>query len=270
MCKCCGYEFQCKLFGFYDCKAHDFYESQWGKNKILFLLYRVIVFLYSLAWVIADVSVYYQPRYWIFLTNWTEVTGCLYFFTALVLAIYGYFSTNREVDRERGANWGSAIVWILINVAFSAALVTDLLYWALLSSGTNSSRLAEPFNVHSHAINLLLLIIDIFVTSYPIRLLHFIYPVGYGLVYTSFSLILHGSGFTSAIYSLLNWATSPGIAAAACFGVSFVAMPLSHLLLWGLYHLRTFIARKQGCISDAEETNLESHEMGHTNPVYSN
>uniref|UniRef100_H2Y9M7 Protein rolling stone n=1 Tax=Ciona savignyi TaxID=51511 RepID=H2Y9M7_CIOSA len=241
---------------------------QWGNNKVIFLVYRAIVFLYTLAWIIADLTVYYQPRYWIFLTNWVEVIGCLYFCLAFFLALYGYFASKQDIDREKGTNWGCGVVWILFNVSINAAVITDILFWALLSNGLSPAQLADPFNIHSHAINLVLLLIDLFVFSYPIRILHLIYPMGLGLVYTAFTLILHGARYTSAVYAVINWQTFPALAAGVCFGASLVAMPISHLLVFGLYKIRALIARKNGCMS--QQGGDQSFEMGQTNMAYDN
>ncbi|XP_078487925.1 protein rolling stone-like [Ciona intestinalis] len=264
----CRYEFQCKLFGFYDCKSHDFYVSQWTTNKLLFLVYRCLFFFYSLAWIIADVIENPQPQYWIFLTNWSEVTVCLYFGLSCLLAVYGYFSNKADLDKEKGANWACGVVWILFDVSFSVSLVTNVLYWSLLRVG--SVDLITSFNIHSHAITFVMLLIDVFIIAYPIRLLHFLYGMCYGLVYTAFTLILHGSGYISAVYELINWDKGARIATAICFVSSFVAIPLVHLLAFGLYHLRCFIALKGGCQNDQTDTSdeQESIEMGQTNQGY--
>ena len=73
---------------------------QWCDNRIAFLVYRVLVFGYALGWIIGDLVSISQPLYWIFLTNWSEVTGCLYFLLALILTAYGYASRNSGNSHE--------------------------------------------------------------------------------------------------------------------------------------------------------------------------
>ena len=69
---------------------------QWCSSRLVFLVYKILIFAYALAWIIADVTINNQPNYWIFLTNWSEVTGCLYFLLSLILVIYGYAIRNKE------------------------------------------------------------------------------------------------------------------------------------------------------------------------------
>ena len=65
----------------------------------MLLVFRVFAFFFSLAWIIADVAIVYQPPgYWVYLTNWTEVTGCLYFFLGLALALYGTITRTAITD----------------------------------------------------------------------------------------------------------------------------------------------------------------------------
>ena len=131
----------------------------------------------------------------------------------------------------------------MYTTAVSAALGTDLLYWALLSSYQPLHVIANPFNIHSHAINYVLLLIDLFLNDIPIRFLHFIYPVGYGVVYVIFTVILWASDFVSAVYPVLNWEQNPSIAAMWSLITVLVLFPVLHAFHFGLYHLRAWIAR---------------------------
>ena len=259
------------------------------------MIYRIIIFGYALAWIIADVVTIPQPYYAIFLTNWSEVAGCLYLFLALCIAIYGVategkgrvsllvWQVNVCACRNRihdvtvisftnvkplmyflaDLRWFHKVVWLVFEAVISGALITDILFWGLLSSRLSSQALAHQFNIHEHVVAYLLLLIDLFINKIPLRFLHFPYTAGYGLTYAIFTLILHGAGVRSAVYPPLDWANSPGIAVLYSLVASLIAMPVAHILHWGFYHLRAFIARSCDVEdSPLEDRSVENIEMG--------
>jgi len=165
--------------------------------------------------------------------------------------------------------WLHKLTWVVFNVAFSAALITDLLFWFLLTASYSQAGLLDPFNIQSHVINFVILLIDLLVSRIPIRLLHFIYPVTYSIVYILFTLILHWSKVTSSVYSLLNWAASPGLAAGYGLATALVGMPLAHVLAFAIFNFRAWLSRSVGLAT--QDTRLESEEnveMGQTNLVF--
>ena len=163
---------------------------------------------------------------------------------------------------------------IVFVATFAAALATDLGFWILLSGTFSSSTLSNPLNIHEHAINYVLLLIDLFVNDIPIRMLHFIYPVGYGLTYTIFTVILWAAGRTAPVYrGVLDWERFPGRSALVTMLTTFVALPLFHIVwhFW-LFQLREWIAkrfldreiRSQQPIDDNVEMNMKQVD-GETN-----
>ena len=128
-------------------------------------------------------------------------------------------------------------------------MVTDIAFWGIIApfiSANFASNLANPINIQEHAINYILLLIDLFVNNIPLRLMHFVYPIGYGLVYTLFTVMLWAAGVTPSVYGVLtDWGNYPGIAALVTLILSFIVSPLFHVLwhFW-LYHLRAGIAKR--------------------------
>lgn len=51
-------------------------------------------------------------------------------------------------------------------------------------------------NILTHAFNSIVMFIDIWIVAYPIRLLHFVQPISFGLVYLLFSGIYYLAGGT--------------------------------------------------------------------------
>ena len=162
-------------------------------------------------------------------------------------------------------------MWIVYTSAIAVALAADIVFWAILAPLINdTSVLRHPLNIHEHAINYVLLLIDIFVNKTPLRFWHFIFPTSYGLVYVIFTVILWGSGFRDAVYPVLNWEENPGIAALYAFLTALVLIPLLHFFInFPLYLLRRKIAydclrpavnRKQQPIDDNVEMDVKQPE----------
>nr|XP_039259175.1 protein rolling stone-like [Styela clava] len=274
----CGYEFQLKHFAFADVSASDFYVSQWFNSKILFVLYRAFMFLYCLIWSINTTIILVEayPIYVAYLSNWAEWTLVVHFLLALLVAIYGLFSQSRDsTSTEIGCcpgnrcnngdvRWFHHLTWVVLTATAGVNFIVTIIYWAFLSG----IRVASvPANVHQHIMNSVLMILDIFISRIPIRLFHFIYVSLYGLTYVLFTAILHGADVKSAFYTnLLDWESAPGISAGVCVGLIVVGSPIIHLVSFGFYHLRAFIARSCGCSSTSSENSGEDNpgfEMSH-------
>ena len=140
-------------------------------------------------------------------------------------------------------NWFNKLVWVMFTTAITGVLGTDLAFWIFLSGNLSPEILRNPFNLQEHLINYILLFIDLFINDIPIRLLHCIYPMGYAIVYILFTVILWASNFTSAVYPTLNWEINPLSSTLLSLGVIFIAVPLLHVFHFGLYHLRSWLAR---------------------------
>jgi len=93
----------------------------------------------------------------------------------------------------------------------------------------------------------------------------------FGFVYSIFSVILFASNYIDAIYPFLNWNTNPGLAAGASILVIFVAIPLFHMLAYGLHLLKLFI---YGRVTNSGDTRPQSQTATQTldykNQAYSN
>ena len=136
--------------------------------------------------------------------------------------------------------WFHKIVWILQSVSVNGAIIIGISYWSLLSNGEETAS-----SINSHAINIVIMIIDLFLNDIPVRLLHFYHSSLYTFVYSVFSLIVHASGYTSAIYPVLDWQNNVGMAIGLCLGITFIASPVVHaLVFFTFYQLRLFIAQQ--------------------------
>lgn len=98
-----------------------------------------------------------------------------------------------------------------------------------------------PVNFSLHAMNSIYVVLNLVLTATPSRLLHFIYPVLFGVVYTAFSVVYHLADGTNVrgqpyIYSVLDW-SRPGRTLLMSSISNFLAIPVVHLLLFLLHVL---------------------------------
>lgn len=98
------------------------------------------------------------------------------------------------------------------------------------------------FNV----VNTIFVVLNIMIASYPVRLLHFIYPALYAIVYILFNLIYYlcdGTDFDGSDVTLqgLDWGDALPTAITIPVGL-LLAVPLGHLVFFSLYTLRIYLA----------------------------
>ena len=141
----------------------------------------------------------------------------------------------------------------------------DSLSFNLFSAGYPNATSA--LNISTHVINAVYVILNVSVTGMPIRILHFWHPVIYGLVYSFFSLFYHlGNGTNHNgnpyIYKPINW-NNAGQAVGYCLAITFVAIPVIHLVLFGVHFLKVYLSRLWRCCGHSGRTSVEweSNEM---------
>jgi len=76
--------------------------------------------------------------------------------------------------------------------------------------------------------------------AFPIRILHFIYPAAFGVVYGIFLLILHFVGINSSVYPVLNFADDFPLAIGVLLLSAFVAPVILQCVIYLLHLLRKF------------------------------
>ena len=140
--------------------------------------------------------------------------------------------------------WYLCLLWVLFSTASVFALVVTLGFWALLAPSLPLSFLTSTQNLQIHLVNSVLVLMEMCLTAIPIRLLHVLYPVTYGMIYTVFALIYWGVDHNNVVYPFLNFGARPGIAAASIVVIGFVLVPLLQLLFYGVYRLKLKIFHK--------------------------
>lgn len=243
-------------------------NAQW-----IYLLYRAVVCFYFVVWFILSTSINASsPNLLIFLTQWSFITLSAYLLVSLVttannfILVYVYpkkkcvrsFPDNTDDDDTvyddinaedemskdccHGCTRGDRITlcdkltWLLFLVGTESALLTVLLYWAF--SGKDAEKdISVSVNIHTHILNGVVALLEVWVTGIPIHLLQFIYTLLFVGTYGVFTGVHYGVNSTDFgseeyIYPILDYGSEPYVAAAAVIIGVLVVCPLLHLFLY--------------------------------------
>ena len=148
---------------------------------------------------------------------------------------------HEEAYTDR-TTWYMKLTWLLGNIFYTFGIVVTVVYFAAVHQGGTSYH-----DLNMHAFNTVQIVIDIAIVARPIRLLHVIYPLGYGLCYIIFSVIFWSQDkVNNVLYvNVLDW-NKPGTTAIVVVVLAVVGIPLIHLFLYGIYRLRVYTF-KQCC-----------------------
>lgn len=126
----------------------------------------------------------------------------------------------------------------MINVF--AIVVTIIFYGVLIP--IKDQFVLEFFDFNVHAANTMLILIDISLSAKPVRLLHVMYPMMYGMVYIVFSLIYWSQdNSNNVLYPVvLDW-NNPGTTVGVIIGLTFVGLPLLQLFHFAIYKMRCLV-----------------------------
>ncbi|XP_078658225.1 protein rolling stone-like [Branchiostoma floridae x Branchiostoma belcheri] len=278
-------EFRLKSFGLTHHDRHVFTRTPWLDNQLPFVLYRAVVCLYQVAALLAlNLTLANSGlKLLIFLTQWAYIVLTLHTVVSAGLCFADYYmyynsrsqrgeaaSDDNHLSSDVAMATGSTaqltttgsgaaqlqndvdqtttlplyykLFWVLYNVAYCGGICVTLLYWILLR-GDNSAG-----SILTHSVNSVTIVIDVMLSGLPCRLLHFIYPSTFGLVYIIFSVIYWAAGGTGLydypfIYPYLDYGGRPDLAAiVAVLGV-LVAVPLCHCIVFALALTREGLVR---------------------------
>eukprot|EP00899_Mesostigma_viride_P024265 jgi/Mesvir1/5022/Mv02233-RA.2 len=233
--------------------------SRWHpQGHVWYLAWRAFAAAYFSAWVIG-IGVHSGARahppdggkWLIYLTNVTGILLAAYFCMALyAAAISTWKGDHGNEDSTTGDALGEGehhqlmcspphlplgyrLVWAHRTAAFTSSALVVLLYWALIHEG----NVWTAINLHMHGVNLVLVLIDLAVSSAPFRLLHIFCAYAWCIAWLIFSFIYYGAGGTDVngaphIYDPLDYGDHLGLAVGYIIAVLLVAIPLVHLALW--------------------------------------
>ena len=135
--------------------------------------------------------------------------------------------------------------WLFSSIALNSSVIVTIVYWVLLfkNQSRNIPYLKWYLRTDRHGIMLLWLILDHFITKLPIRILHFIYPSIFVLLYGIFNVIYTKVEGT-LLYPMLDFENkllwSILILALACLVVVPIVQIFSY---WCIYRFRDRLFR---------------------------
>ncbi|XP_038058688.1 protein rolling stone-like [Patiria miniata] len=237
-----------------------FYCTQWTTWPWVhypFVLYRIVIALYMLGMLLATTIGQIQQiggQTFLYLTNLALIVVAVYLLVGAFIAwLDGVIlrSRNHEVMGIR-----HRIHWFLFSITININLIVTIVYWSLLYSPSYNGPSFFDFNVH--ATPAIISTLDLFVTAIPVRLLHFVYPLVFGIAYVVMTVIFWAAGGRTAygpIYPILDYTNDPGLAAGVICGVMVLCLVLQGAL-WCLYKLRMWVWMKCREGFDNEELNI--------------
>lgn len=259
---------------------------QWHScGRKLFLLYRILFFLYWLTIFVIDLTFNEDgPLFLTYLSRWGQILLLIYLGLSLALlvtkqvcptknvglemeetelaktSICGEITETRETE-DNTYNKQGRILWsaytatyfyykkcftgksfevlcqvtlVTMIISFDFAIIITILY-PLLQDPTYNSSIRS---INLHIINTVIVIFDICINAIPVRFIHVFFAMTASACYGIMLLLLHAANVTSSVYLCLNWKTKPlktGIITAVMI---FIAPPLAHSILYGIYKLK--------------------------------
>ncbi|XP_033628309.1 protein rolling stone-like [Asterias rubens] len=228
-----------------------FYRPQWSKIPwFVFVIYRVVLALYFLGYYLGDSIQQGETFSWrsfLYLTTLAFIVFIIYLVMAAVVAFLdGFISRKRSIP---GMRIRHKLQWFLFNTTFSVNVIVVVTYWAVLYSPSENFPVFNNINVH--LLTAVISLLDLLLTATPVRYLHVIYPILFGLSYLAITLINWAAG-GDVIYFILDYSNYPGLAAGTIIGV-ITGVFIIHGVVWGLYKLRMWIWGRFGNIEIVDD-----------------
>lgn len=140
-----------------------------------------------------------------------------------------------------------------------------MLYWPFVKPAKEIGTATTVFDVYLHSVNYVLLLIDLFVVAFPVRLLHTPYSSIVAIFYGIFTYVLWRAGGTNAVYPFLDWADAPGRASGFMMITALIGTPILQTVTFGLFLIRKRCnencCRASNQVNDCPEThNLKDYD----------
>lgn len=244
--------------------------------QMLYLVYRWIIAIFFVVEI--GVTGYEQhdgAKYFIYLTNLGFMMLTLYTVWSATAVTYRFIRVHacRRVEEEDEENyqdidpstiekhstqgccgvgtnsisWYQMANWLLFTTGVEIALGITLLFWSLLYHPGSDFNYVTNSNLVLHLVNGITALLETWLTSIPVRLLHVIYPMTFGagyIVFTGIYFVANGTDprGNHSIYPVLDYKNNAGYAVGVDLIAIFVLAPLLHLLFFIQYLIRSTLA----------------------------
>lgn len=139
------------------------------------------------------------------------------------------------------------IYWGLHTTTLTISLVITIIYWIFLFPLYIETIPVNALSILAHAFNSILMVIDVIIVAFPVRILHIFLPILFTLCYLIFSIIYYFAGGTDSlgnrfIYPILDW-NKPGVALRTS-GLVLILFCIIAFILFIIYKIRIIIHRR--------------------------
>lgn len=160
----------------------------------------------------------------------------------------GNCNTNRssttDADSKSLTSWYMKLTWCLADIVYAFGIIVTVIYFGVLFRSIGVTK-GFIHDLNMHAFNSVQILIDIVIVARPVRLLHLLYPLLYGICYLIFSVFywLQDKQNNVLYPGVLDW-NKPGQTVLFMALLALIGLPFLQLILFLLFRLRLFIFRK--------------------------
>lgn len=228
-----------------------FYSSQWPVKELPFLLYKGVVAVYTVVILLCSVRGFEHAlsprRAWpVWLTNWSYFLLTAYSICSFVIVLYNYVTKYKCTKQSIMKNPPAyiKITWAFYTMAMPLSYLVTVVFFVALYPRKNIDFLPAG-DVHTHLMNSVLSTVEILVGALPIRMLHIVYPILLGVVYSIFSVAywLYDPVGNVIYPGVLDW-NRPGKTLGILAFMNFVMAPLIQLTQYALFKARIKVYAK--------------------------
>jgi len=219
----------------------------------LFVVYRLLVAAYAVS--ITITSTLLHPSFllpWpVWLTNWTFLLLTCHLLCAAVIVLLNTCFEQRQPTLLSAYETTSVpcymkLSWFLFSVGTTAAVMVTVVFFAGVFPQLHMYRLSA-IDINAHVMNTVLVILELTISAFPVRLLHVVYVQCYGLAYVIFSIIYWSIDHSHVMYpGVLDW-NSPKTTVVVIVVLMFVGIPFLQFILFTIYQLRLYIYARCFC-----------------------
>jgi len=228
----------------------------------MFVFYRVLVAAYAVTITFMSMRLHSSRLLpWpVWLTNWSYLLLTCHLLCAAVIVVLstcierGHYTLRcrqHSAYSLTSAPCYTRFSWFLFSVAAPAAVMVSAVYFATLFPRFDRTYLNfEDANLH--LMNTVLVVLELSISAFPVRLLHAVYVWCYGLAYVVFSVVYWAFDHSHVMYpGLLDW-NDPATTAVVLAIIAVVGIPLLQCILFSIYQLRMYVYNHCACLQSRD------------------
>ena len=214
--------------------------------------------IFWLFWgLVKDKSAYEHYPWPAWLTNWSFLVLSMHLLLSAVIALVhtgGNDCCRRTIVRHTrrfdspilsndsgDIPWYMKLDWVLYNVAAVFAFTVSGIYWFALFPQKHRDQPPSISDIHVHAVNSVVILLEMLLNAIPIRYLHGVYSLVFGGLYAAFSLIYWAADHGNVLYpNVLDWNKPLGTMIYVA-GLGIVGIPILQFILFFSYRLKVHV-----------------------------